>query len=70
MLEIPETHRHSIRARNWLSLEPDASGRIWANWYVETEPYPFTKSFIPDFRMPGPMVPEKSEASTSVIDNG
>lgn len=24
-----------IQARNWLALEPDARGRIWANWHVE-----------------------------------
>ena len=60
MLEFPGTHHHYIGARNWLSLEPDDSGRIWANWYVETEPYPFTKVIHPiDFRMPAPIVPRR-----------
>jgi hypothetical protein len=61
MLEFPGTHHHYIGARNWLSLEPDDSGRIWANWHVETEPYPYTKVIHPiDFRMPAPIVPSES----------
>lgn len=36
-----------IGARNWLGLEPDDSGRIWANWYVEGESIPFTKVIHP-----------------------
>jgi hypothetical protein len=60
MLEFPGTHHHYIGARNWLSLEPDDSGRIWANWHVETEPYPYTKVIHPiDFRMPAPVVPSQ-----------
>jgi PhoD related phosphatase len=71
MLEFPGTHHHYIGARNWLSLEPDAAGRIWANWYVETEPYPFTKVIHPiDFRMPAPIVPRRSEPATSVMEIG
>jgi hypothetical protein len=61
MVEFPGTHHHFIGARNWLSLEPDEAGRIWANWYVETEPYPYTKVIHPiDFRMPAPIVPSES----------
>ena len=71
MLEFPGTHHQYIGARNWLSLEPDAAGRIWANWYVETEPYPFTKVIHPiDFRMPAPIVPRRSEPATSVMEIG
>ena len=32
-----------IGARNWLALEPDTSGRIWANWHVEGLQQPLTK---------------------------
>ncbi|HEX6439524.1 MAG TPA: alkaline phosphatase D family protein [Candidatus Binatia bacterium] len=61
MVEFPGTHHHFIGARNWLSLEPDEAGRIWANWYVETEPYPYTKVIHPiDFKMPAPSVPSES----------
>lgn len=57
--------------RNWLSLEPGDAGRIWANWYVENEPYPFTKVIHPiDFRMPAPIVPRRSEPATSVMGIG
>ena len=44
LLEFPGAKRRFIMARNWLGLEPsDADDRIWANWYVEGEPDPFTK---------------------------
>jgi len=35
-----------------LALEPEAQQRIWANWHVENEPYPFTKVIHPfDFKL-------------------
>jgi hypothetical protein len=43
MLEFPATHRRFVGARNWLSLEPDDTNRIWANWHVEGETQPYTK---------------------------
>ena len=43
MLEFPATSRRFIGARNWLSLEPDANDRIWANWHVEGESDVYTK---------------------------
>lgn len=52
MTEFPGTRQYYIGARNWLALEPDAQQRIWANWHVENEPYPFTKVIHPiDFKM-------------------
>lgn len=43
MLNFPGTRRKLIGARNWLSLEPDSNGHIWANWFVEGEQLPYTK---------------------------
>ncbi len=52
MTEFPGTRHFYIGARNWLALEPDSQQRIWANWHVENEPYPFTKVIHPiDFKM-------------------
>lgn len=36
-----------IGARNWLALEPDEQGRIWANWHVEGVPAALTKVIHP-----------------------
>lgn len=36
-----------IGSRNWLSLEPDDTHRIWAKWYVEGESSPLTKVIHP-----------------------
>lgn len=51
MYPFPGTAHRYIGARNYLSLEPDtgpASGhRIWANWWVEGEPQPYTKAIHP-----------------------
>ncbi|MEO3432308.1 alkaline phosphatase D family protein [Inquilinus sp. CAU 1745] len=50
MIEFPGTTDKFIGGRNFLSLEPDpeATGaRIWANWIVEGEQYPFTKVIHP-----------------------
>lgn len=47
---FPGTDTKFIGARNFLSLEPDASGgknRYWANWIVENEDEPFTKVIHP-----------------------
>ena len=35
--------RYLIGARNWLALEPDLQGRLWANWHVEGLAQPLTK---------------------------
>jgi hypothetical protein len=59
MTEFPGTRHHYIGARNWLALEPDASQRIWANWHVEGEPHPFTKTIHPiNFMIPEAVVGE------------
>jgi hypothetical protein len=47
MTEFPGTRHFYIGARNWLALEPDTGGRIWANWHVENEQYPFVKVIHP-----------------------
>ena len=47
MTEFPGTRNYYIGARNWLALEPDSDERIWANWHVEGEPHPFTKTIHP-----------------------
>ncbi len=36
-------NHYLIQARNWLALEPDDSGRIWANWHVEGMDHWLTK---------------------------
>lgn len=43
MLPIAGKGRYLIGARNWLALEPDESGRLWANWHVEGAEHPITK---------------------------
>jgi hypothetical protein len=47
MTEFPGTRHFYIGARNWLALEPDQGGRIWANWHVENERHPFVKVIHP-----------------------
>jgi PhoD related phosphatase len=47
MYEFPATTRRLIGARNFLSIEPDADNRLWANWWVEGEPDPTTKVIHP-----------------------
>lgn len=48
MLNFPGTRQKFIGARNWLSLEPDETDRIWANWYVEGDlDHPHTKVIHP-----------------------
>lgn len=47
MLNFPGTQNKFIGSRNYLSLEPDDLGRIWANWLVEGERKPFTKVIHP-----------------------
>jgi hypothetical protein len=47
MFEFPATTRRLIGARNFLTLEPDKDGRLWANWWVENEPDPTTKVIHP-----------------------
>lgn len=48
--EFPTTSHRMIGARNFLTLQPDDAGgadRYWANWWVEGEPYPYTKVVHP-----------------------
>lgn len=47
MYEFPATTRRLIGARNFLTLEPDDKGRLWANWWVENEADPTTKTIHP-----------------------
>ena len=47
MLEFPATSFRIVDARNWLSLEFDDRGRIWANWHVEGAPQVLTKVVHP-----------------------
>lgn len=47
MLQFPATNYRFVAARNWLSLEFDDRGRIWANWHVEGQPEPLTKVVHP-----------------------
>jgi len=47
MTPFPGTRTHFIGTRNWLALEPDESGRIWANWHVEDITQPYTKVIHP-----------------------
>ena len=46
MLEFPGTHHQYIGARNWLSIEPDDSGRIWLTGTSKLSPAHIPKSFI------------------------
>lgn len=44
MMEFPGNTAKFVGNRNFLSLEPDASRRIWANWFAEGEENdPYTK---------------------------
>ena len=47
MYEFPATTRRLIGARNFLTLEPDDKERLWANWWVENEADPTTKTIHP-----------------------
>jgi len=50
MIPFPTTQHRFIGCRNWLSLEPDTQGeekRLWANWHVEGEALPYTKTIHP-----------------------
>lgn len=37
MLNFPAKRKKFVLARNFLSLEPDEDGRLWANWYIEND---------------------------------
>jgi PhoD related phosphatase len=47
MYEFPATNNRFIGARNVLTIEPDDVSRLWANWWVEGEPNPYTKVIHP-----------------------
>lgn len=37
MINFPGKRQKFVLSRNFLSLEPDDLGRIWANWYLEED---------------------------------
>ncbi len=47
LLKFPGTRQRFIGARNWLSLRPDPSGRIWAEWRAEGQRESFSKVIHP-----------------------
>ena len=47
MLQFPGTSYRFISARNWLTLDFDDRGRIWANWRIEGALEPMTKVIHP-----------------------
>ncbi|CAI9007591.1 PhoD-like phosphatase family protein [Pseudomonas chlororaphis] len=47
MLPIGFKGHFLVPERNWLSLEPDEKGRIWANWHVEGHEYLLTQVIDP-----------------------
>ena len=56
MLQFPGTNFRFVASRNWLSLEFDDRGRIWANLHVEGRAEPLTKVIHPCEPEPGPVV--------------
>jgi len=57
MIEFPGTDKKYIGTRNYLTLEPDPEGVLWANWWVENVDAPFTKALHP---VPLPKKPDPS----------
>ena len=51
MLQFPGTDYRFIARRNWLSLDLDDQGRIWANWFVDGTEQPLTKVIHPCERL-------------------
>lgn len=47
MQPIASKRGYLISQRNWLALEPDSQGRLWANWHLEGEDVPVTKVIHP-----------------------
>jgi hypothetical protein len=47
MLQFPGNKAKFLGGRNCLSLEPDDEGRVWCNWLVEGQEFPFTKVIHP-----------------------
>ncbi|MDR0278850.1 MAG: alkaline phosphatase family protein [Paucimonas sp.] len=47
MLPIGFKGHYLVPERNWLSLEPDSKGRIWANWHVEGHDHLLTQVIDP-----------------------
>ncbi|EJM07354.1 phosphodiesterase/alkaline phosphatase D [Pseudomonas sp. GM102] len=47
MLPIGYQGHYLVPERNWLSLEPDTKGRIWANWHVEGHDHLLTQVIDP-----------------------
>ena len=56
MLQFPGTNFRFVAARNWLSLEFDDKGRIWANFHVEGRADALTKVIHPCEPEPGPLI--------------
>jgi hypothetical protein len=47
MIQFPGNQAKFLGGRNYLSLEPDTQERIWCNWMVEKQRFPFTKVIHP-----------------------
>ncbi|ACB82607.1 conserved hypothetical protein [Methylorubrum populi BJ001] len=47
MMTFPNSKSKFLGGRNYLSIEPDAVNRLWCNWFVEGQDYPFTKVIHP-----------------------
>jgi hypothetical protein len=47
MIQFPGNQAKFLGGRNYLSLEPDKDERIWCNWLVEKQRFPFTKVIHP-----------------------
>ncbi len=68
MYEFPATTRRLIGARNFLTLEPDADNRLWANWWVEGEADPTTKVIHPVQSQQHAVEP-RSDVSAALVGN-
>lgn len=47
MMAFPNSKAKFLGGRNYLSIEPDESRRLWCNWFVEGQDYPFKKVIHP-----------------------
>ncbi len=57
MQQFPGTDYRFIARRNWLSLDFDEQGRIWANWFVDGATQPLTKVVHPCERLSQSLMP-------------
>ena len=47
MSEFPGMRDRYLLARNWMSIDPDDKGRLWAQWHIENDPHPLIKCIHP-----------------------